>query len=179
MQLDFIYKGGASKRFHTLRTIQTQDIAAHSFGVAWLCELLTGGQASKNLIMAALAHDLAEHRVGDIPSPVKRDMGVGELFHDYEMGKLAIVGLSKYYDELTEGEGYTLKLADMIDGMMFCLTERNFGNSTIDPVYNNFHLYALQVMKEHPTVEAAAAWSFDRNTAVDILNDIHNEWMED
>lgn len=176
MSYKFIFSGGSSKRYHTVETITSQDIAAHSFGVAWLCELFTEGCASKNLIMAALAHDLAEHIVGDIPSPSKRTMGIGQLFHAAELQELATAGLSKYDDDLAEGERYTLQLADMVEGMLYCIKEMRLGNRNMKIVFERFYLYANEVMNKASKDEAAASRCFSRTTVVAILNDIIKEW---
>jgi 5'-deoxynucleotidase YfbR-like HD superfamily hydrolase len=141
-RLGFIIHGGYSKRFHTVDTLRTQDISQHSFGVAWLCELLSGMTASKNLIMAALAHDLAEHQVGDVPSPTKRSCDViYNALEKLEEERIAGVGLLYV---LTPDEQRILKLADILDGMIFCLHERQLGNRTthLRVVYGNFLSYS-------------------------------------
>lgn len=163
-RLQFIFDGGTSKRYHTVDTLRIQDIAAHSFGVAWLCELLTEEGASKNLIMAALAHDLAEHQCGDIPSPVKRRMGVGHLFHAEET-KLLHDNQIAYEILLTPEEKLILKQADMIEGMLFCLRERQLGNTKIEEVYGRFSKYA---MEDGPVA----------GTAMNILLEINDQWED-
>lgn len=165
MDLQFIYDGGASKRYHTVDTLRTQDIAAHSFGVAWFCELLTSGEASKNLIMAALAHDLAEHQVGDIPAPAKRRMEIADLFEQEENNLLKDCGLSNYQASLLAPEKRTLKIADCMDGMMFCVRERKAGNKNVDVVYGRFQSYVLEQVPFNTT-----EW--------DVFNKISNRWEE-
>ena len=146
--LDFIYNGGASKRFHTCRTQNTQDIAAHSFGVAMVCEKITEGRARKELIMAALCHDLAEHIVGDIPSPAKRGLGISKQFGEYEESILRANGLGSYEASLSADEQRVLKLADIIDGLMFCLSELRHGNKHLAIVFKNFHSYAMEIFEQ-------------------------------
>lgn len=175
MQRKFIYDGGLSRRYHTVDVLKEQNIAEHSFGVAWLCELLTQGTARKELIMSALAHDLAEHMVGDIPSPAKRAMDIGAKFHEYETKHLKTAGLD-YESELYEGEKFTLKLADMMDGMMYCIREARLGNRGVGIVYKRFGAYAQEIMRQYENVEAAAAWTFNKETAEQFINDMHNEW---
>lgn len=167
---DFIYKGGASKRYHTCRTLKEQDIAAHSFGVAMLCELITEGRARKELLMAALCHDLAEHIVGDIPSPAKRSLGISEQFGKYEESILNANGLGGYEASLSQDEKVILKYADIIDGMMFCLTELRYGNLHLGVVFKNFHSYAVQ-LKETTGV--------DFPVAQEIVDKISKEYREE
>jgi len=154
MQRNFIFNGGYSTRYHTAEVHFRQTIADHSFGVAWLCELLTEGTASKDLIMAALAHDLAEHMVGDIPSPAKRALGVGAQFDEYELAHLKANGLSNYAASLMPAELDVLKYADMIEGMHFCLRERRLGNVNVDVIFGRFLSYVHQlVLSRNPTGE--------------------------
>lgn len=177
MERSFIFNGGQSKRFHTVETIKPQNIADHSFGVAWFCELLTGGRARKPLIMAALAHDLAEHMTGDIPSPAKRAMGLGEKFHNHEMELIKKAGLGHYFMELTSGEELTLKLADMLDGCQFCIRERRMGNLNVEIVFGRFYSYATDIFTTKK-VEAETSFTYDEATAENIIRDIYAEWKE-
>lgn len=174
----FIYAGGRSTRFHTEDMLIRQDIASHSFGVAWMCELLTSNKARKVLIMSALSHDLAEHRVGDIPSPSKRRLNLSEQFEEYEMEELSNVGLSYYHDELTDGEKIVLKMADILDGMSHCVRERRLGNKNVEIIYQRFLHYAVQLIEEKSEVESATSFCFEQQIAENIIEDINNEWME-
>lgn len=174
MQRNFIFNGGYSTRWHTLDVHNRQDIGNHSFGVAWLCELITRGSASKCLIMAALAHDLAEHIVGDIPSPAKRALGISKMFDEFEGKHLAEAGVAFYGDELELDETAILKFADMLEGMMFCLRERKFGNRNVDIVFQRFRSYVLELLGKHP--------SYDKlHFSAEVLRihlEIVNEWKE-
>lgn len=141
----FILDGGMSKRFHTSATIKEQNIAAHSFGVAWWCELLSGGMASKNLIMAALAHDLAEHQVGDVPAPAKRKYpAIKQLFDTAEEEILRDNGLHRYYNQLSSLEKDILKMADAMEGAWFCLYEMMLGNKFAGIMFERFLDYYAQ-----------------------------------
>jgi len=75
--LQFIINGSEVKRFHTLTTLQTETVGHHSHGVACFT-LLLDPDASRQLLLAALFHDLAEQYTGDIPSPAKREYGIGD-----------------------------------------------------------------------------------------------------
>lgn len=61
----FTMRGGEVVRYHTLMTIQRETVSSHSFGVAWFVYFLQP-EARAQVLMAALAHDLAEHMVGDL-----------------------------------------------------------------------------------------------------------------
>lgn len=165
---NFIYNGGASKRYHTVQTHNTQDIAAHSFGVAWWCEMLTDGEASKQLIMAALTHDLAEHIVGDVPSPAKRAMGCRDAFNAYE-DSILTENKVIHYMKLTDVEKTILKAADCFDGLMFCLNERRMGNKHVEIVYGRYYSYITEVK------DKAFKYTFAIDDYLDLIN---NEWKE-
>lgn len=130
----FIRDGGEVRRYHTVRTIHQETVAEHSFGVAMYCYLLCNPSA--NLLMAALTHDLAEHKLADIPSPMKRELNISDVINDMEERLLREIGMDF---PLTTAEKRVLKLADIMQGMSFCLREMQFGNSEIDVV---FHRYA-------------------------------------
>lgn len=137
-QLEFIFNGAAVLRYHTTPPLRPQTDGAHSFGVAWLVYLLTEGSASRNLILAALAHDLAEHATGDLSAMAKREGTIGKQLDALEMVQLKAVGLEFM---LTEREQRTLLLADKLEGMMFCIAERRLGNRTAELWYGRYRSY--------------------------------------
>lgn len=148
-QLHFIRRGGETQRFHTALTIQSDTVGHHSFGVAWMVWMLMESTPSMHLIMAALAHDLPEHHTGDIPGPAKRSMGIREQMHTEESILLTKAGMDF---SLTSEENRVLKMADSMDGMIFCVRERGMGNQEIIPVYRNFEAYVKfhePVMREY------------------------------
>lgn len=142
-QLLFTYKGGKVKRFHTTDTLAAQTVGEHSHGVAMLCYLLTDGKPSVELLMSALTHDLAEHLIGDIASPVKRSNPVlYSVIHKAEEDAFERVHLN-IVPRLKAEEHRILKLADYMDGMMFCVREAQFGSQKIWEVYDNFRSYVV------------------------------------
>lgn len=143
-KLLFMQRGGEVVRFHTLRTIQQDNVAQHSFGVAWLCHLLTEGHCSKSLILGALAHDLAEHQVGDMPAPTKRELGVSLQMARLEDEILHGAGFSF---ALTEEELRIMKLADCFQGMLFCARERSLGNRGVEVVFGRYRSYVEEKIK--------------------------------
>lgn len=139
-QLKFIYHGGKVKRYHTSDTLTAQTVAEHSFGVAWLCVLLKP-LASRELLLAALAHDLGERILGDIPSPAKRLYpDIKRALDDAEQDLLDEAGLD-FPSNLTTEELTILKIADIFDGMLFCIRERRMGSKAVIKIYDNFSSY--------------------------------------
>lgn len=140
-QIEFIRKGGLVKRYHTKNTIAPNTVAHHSFGVAHFCYLLSEGNASVNLIMAALCHDMAEQVTGDISSPTKRRFP--ELAAMVQKMEYDVLGEHDMDFEMTLGPEETtiLKMADCMDGMTFCINEFELGNHSIIEVYNRYVQY--------------------------------------
>lgn len=138
--LAFVRDGGSVKRMHTVRTAHTQNVAEHSYGVAWLVWELSNRQPSANLLMAALAHDVPEVEVGDIPSPTKRALNSRAL-HTLEASAMADNFIPVF--ELTEHESLVLKVADMLDLAMYCVDEHNLGNREprLDAMFSNVMSY--------------------------------------
>ncbi len=138
-QIQFIMLGADVRRYHTVRTLVTETVGHHSHGVAALCLLLVR-QPSANLLRAALLHDLAEHQTGDIPSPAKRQYGIGDQVSALENQLLDAVGLTMPL--LTDAEERTLKLADIAQGALFCAQETHLGNEAMWAVYRRYMGYA-------------------------------------
>ena len=96
--------------------------------------------------MAALSHDIAEHEVGDIPSPTKRALGLRKMLHEYESG-FARDALGAVHGALPAEEKLIIKLADCLDGVMFCYREARLGNSRMRGAFYNFRSYAADLLK--------------------------------
>jgi 5'-deoxynucleotidase YfbR-like HD superfamily hydrolase len=143
-ELEFLIGGGAVQRFHTVQTIKPNTVAEHSFGVAMLVDLLTGGTASKNLVVAALRHDMAEQTTGDIPAPAKRAYGLREQVNAIE--EAIMEGSHWPMPTLTETEKQVLKFADCLDGALYCIREARIGNAkNMQPCYHNFWSYIREL----------------------------------
>ena len=145
-QIRFVLKGGEVLRYHTIRTLQQDSVGYHSFGVAWFVWFLRP-ESRTMLIMAALAHDLAEHKTGDLPAPTKRELGIGPQFAALEEGILRHIGL---HFELDKEEERILKLADCAQGALFCTRERSLGNRGVDVVWARYIEYIRERLMDEP-----------------------------
>lgn len=162
-RLLFIYKGAKTKRYHAADTLTSQTVGEHSFGVAWLVCLLHP-HPRKELILAALAHDLAEHLVGDVSSPAKRKYPMlKQIVETAEAALLREYGLD-YEGYLNPAEARALKLADNMDGMMFCVRERKMGSKFVRKIYSNYYTYTYELLTD-----------FDLE-ARELFNDINKAW---
>lgn len=145
-QLRAFTRAGQVVRFHTRPQLNPQNVGHHSYGVAWLCWILTEGAASANLLMAALSHDLPEFITGDLPSPTKAKIGrgvVGEL--EGEVWRKA--GMPVQGFPLSMEEKRVLHLADLMEGMMHCARERSLGNQLLGSCYARYQEAARDILK--------------------------------
>lgn len=126
---------GATKRHHTAVTIGQQTVAEHSFHVAMLCDRLSEGKPSVNLLKAALFHDLAETVTGDVPAPVKwqnpvlADILKGIEYQFEDKHRLCV--------ELTVREEAILKYADAFELGFYCVDQLMLGNKNMNHIYWN------------------------------------------
>ena len=120
-------EAGRVKRYHAVPTVELQTIGLHSYGVAVLCLYLTDGTISTALLTAALLHDAPEIVTGDIPFTVKRDAPeIKKALAPIEDWAHRNVVMHK--PELSPEEEAILKLADTIEGYLWCQkTESHMG----------------------------------------------------
>lgn len=127
-RLNYIERGGQVQRMHMIPTLMPQNVAAHSFGVAWWCWLLShDNQPSANLLLAALGHDLPEGVTGDIPAPTKYMLELGDKLQQAEVAADMAGGIPLF--ELTEAEALILRLADNFELLQHCVREHCMGNN--------------------------------------------------
>lgn len=138
--LNFAIAGSEVKRYHAVRTLTEETVGHHSHGVAVIAKMLMGDQMNPFVLIAALYHDLAEHQTGDIPSNSKQEYGIGDQVSALEDRLLASVGLAM--PELSKEEKRVLKLADIAQGALFCVKERQLGNKGMKTVYERYRSYA-------------------------------------
>jgi 5'-deoxynucleotidase YfbR-like HD superfamily hydrolase len=141
--LNFIMAGTEVTRYHTVTTLVKETVGHHSHGVAMLA-LLLNPLASRQVLMAALFHDLAEHQTGDIPSPAKRQFGIGDKVDELEHRLMRAAGI--VMPELSPEDARTLKLADLAQGALFCARELSLGNRRMQAVFDRYLAYAQEMI---------------------------------
>lgn len=132
-----VKSGRLTRRFHCYHMNAPQRVDAHSWGVAMFVYILTRGEPSINLLMAALTHDLAEFRTGDIPSPIKRRLEIGDKVARLEAAVLAPANLS-FETRLGGREPRILALADIADALATLYEEQGTGNRSLDGVLETY-----------------------------------------
>lgn len=140
--IEFIMSGGEVNRYHTMLTLQRETVGHHSHATACLV-LLLNPEASREVLIAALFHDLAEQYTGDIPSPAKREYGIGDQVATLEKRLIAEAGLS--WPVLTAGDERLLKIADLAHGALSCIREISLGNRRMRVVFERFVSYAADM----------------------------------
>lgn len=155
--LFFIRQGAEVVRYHSTKTIQEETNGMHMHGVAMLCYLLSDLKPSVDLLMAALTHDLAEQDLGDMPAPAKRKLGIGKVFYEAELELLLEHRLAFH---LNDADQHVLDLADVLDGLLTTLRERQMGNQLIEFVFNNYSKYFEEIAKtgHELGIEDQLAW---------------------
>lgn len=153
------------RRWHTEPVLHNQTVGEHSYGVMYLVLELTGWSASRNLLLASLMHDTAERKTGDVPGPTKRKLGVKAAFDAMEDAHMAELGL--VIPALTESEAFTLKLADNLEGAMFCAFELRRGNRDIRPCFVNYLNYTAGLLVNEPR---GLAWRIYNELYKDYTN---------
>lgn len=113
-------------RWGVIPTIQSQNVAEHSFHVAsiagWLCQFTAYCDSLDKrglVIQRAMVHDSREAVSGDIPSPYKKFVDDPEDVH--EEGQLQVI----------------IKLADLLESIAFLKEETAMGNGRVTPVINS------------------------------------------
>lgn len=131
-------KGGAVRRYHTEGNVISQSVAEHTWRVVVLL-LHLWPDCSRELLLAAQYHDVAEGFTGDLPAPFKRLPGVKKLINSYELN---------YEDELGifilvgAEDAARLKCADLLEGY---LTTQNV--QRMELVHRNYLAYLREHMK--------------------------------
>lgn len=129
-----LYHAGAVKRYHTMRTHETQTLAAHSWGVAMICIAISDDPPSAPLLMYALTHDLAEVETGDIPAPAK--WGSREISEALTALEFDFEKRHNIVCDLSDTELEILQWADTMELIMYCGVELAMGNNFVLPTFN-------------------------------------------
>lgn len=149
-QIKMAREAGSIKRFHAVRTIKEETIGEHSFNMVNLVMILTEGKASRELILAAITHDMGEWAVGDIPSQIKKalppELRIEVDKREYD----AIRTIHPILPGLDETDLHLLKLADNLDGLLKCIDELKMGNQHVIPCGERYCGYIQDLVEHDP-----------------------------
>ena len=111
------YLSGKVRRWHTHHSMN-QTNADHAWGVALILISMVPGGPSKDLLEAAIVHDIGEYITGDMPTTAKAHFPDLKLtLANAENEALQQMGVSM--PSLTEEEQLWLKLADSLEAWLF------------------------------------------------------------
>jgi 5'-deoxynucleotidase YfbR-like HD superfamily hydrolase len=145
-QIDFMWRGGMTRRFHTFPAHIGDTVGEHSYLTACLTYLMGGEAIKGRVIMAALTHDMAEHIMGDIPAPTKRAFSD---IADFGVHEESLLDDNGWGFPLSKPEKRLVKLADIYASILTCVKEAATGNKFLTPVMLKFIDYALELNPTH------------------------------
>jgi len=134
MSLDYLLGGGQVKRYHTVQTIRSQNVAEHTWNLLTILFHLEP-TPSLSVIKAAHYHDVHERETGDIPATAKWNYPqLGIASNEAEKAQHEKHGT---WSELLPDEARLLKFCDMLELVHWTREENKLGNSHILPVLHN------------------------------------------
>lgn len=152
------------RRYHQHTTLEVDTVGKHSAGVAMFL-LVLDPDCRKEVLVAAITHDLGEFEIGDLPAPTKRRVSAAckselDALEDAMLHELG------FGVDLTDEEHALLKLCDYLDGYTFSVEERERGNRSMKIVGDNFASYIPQYLDLH----ADKTWARRANPIIYNLN---------
>jgi 5'-deoxynucleotidase YfbR-like HD superfamily hydrolase len=145
--IEALRKGFNVKRFHTTPRIQMETVGHHTCNVMAILNRLSPF-CSRELLVAALYHDVDEAYTGDVPAPFKWDNPDAKKALA-EGGDLYMKEHKIPVPELDEHEYRLLKLADMLDLVFSSIEELNKGNLYAKELITNGQQYILAMREEN------------------------------
>lgn len=143
--LALILRGGGVTRYHCEQTVQHQRVDTHTWRLLAIL-LHIRPMASRELIVAALYHDVPEALVGDVPAPIKRVPGVREALAGLERHFIDFTGIANEED-LPEADLALLKCADYLELALWMRAQPQWAFDKRTPramcIYNNGLNYVL------------------------------------
>ncbi len=134
---------GRVSRYHAAPSVQPQTIAHHSWGVLMIALYITGGKASRNLMLECALHDTAEYFTGDSPYDAKLRAPKLKALLDTLEDEARHEQLLCDPIDLSPHDQAVLKMADTLEGFVWCVqTER--GNLIRNRWNNSFNKARLK-----------------------------------
>jgi len=120
---------GRIKRYHTHPIVGEQTVGDHTYGVVQILRYITQDNCSKNLMIAALDHDVLEFFTGDVPHPAKNMFPqLKQVLDAIERNAAEVNGMVEY-DKLSAKEKVLLTCADLLEMGFYGAYQMKLGNS--------------------------------------------------
>jgi len=112
---------GLVQRYHSATEItRKQLVSEHAWGVATLVVYLAGKSTTVPLLIEAIGHDSGEILTGDIPAPAKWAHPKFAQMVNNQEEEYRTLHTTLPPQRLEPWEKHVLKLADMLEGLVFC-----------------------------------------------------------
>lgn len=148
-----IRSGGTVERCHAIPHFGSYNNAAHQWGVAQLMHSFWP-EDFQRLAAICLFHDVPERWVGDIPSPVMRQVpGVKEGVALVEKVITEDLGLPSEH-ELDPDDLAKVKACDRIEFLLWCYDQARMGNREVQEGIAEVNRY----LRENPPPEPARSF---------------------
>lgn len=167
--------GGNIIRYHAHPLTKSQDVSAHSHRVS-LVVLAVWPECRQELLKAAVYHDLSELATGDVPSTTKwahPTLGteLNRVTTEWEKNRGLRVSL-------TRPEMIVLKLADMIEGAMFCMDRYRNGEQKGGLIANAYIQASVEYLNENTFgAENSTVLNTVQNNLMDLLSDLEADYI--
>lgn len=149
-RLHHTLQSGKVLRYHAAPSVTPQSLAHHQWGVAALVMELTNFNCSAMLLAEALLHDTGELTTGDIPYTLKRDNpSLKALVKDLEFAARRDFTLCAPL-RLTEQEHAVLKMADTLEGLLWCCENEKPPQVVRSRWITAYHAGIVKFKGEHP-----------------------------
>lgn len=162
-----LWQASRVRRFHTDPAALEQNLADHSWGVAFFLDRLHPNP-SANLFRCAIRHDLAERWTGDLPSPVKWDNP--DLVCVLTQIERAAVAEHIGAITLTDEEHQWLKWCDLLELISFSAYSAMLGNNLAYRIY----LRGRKVLYEKLPPEQVLRTVLEIDLALEFMNPDYN-----
>lgn len=144
MDIKQILESGDVMRFHACPHMIKQNMNSHEWGVAILCKYLKEDITADEL-MIALTHDSCELITGDIPATLKWSYPeVKEMLNKIE-GSIDMIPAY----ECSKDFRYILKLADYLEGIIYCYNCAMSGNQQAKIIHSRWLPTLLKFMEDN------------------------------
>jgi len=153
--LEFIRSGMNVRRYHQRYTAQSDTVAHHSYGVALLVNMIDP-TARKEVLLAALVHDLPEGVTGDMPGHVKAALPPS-MRHELSNVESQLLAKHDLLFDLSLDEAQLLKLCDKLESLLFCIEERQRGNKGLRSCGDKCSAWINEIMQSAATLSSVGS----------------------
>lgn len=159
-------QGTAVTRFHTRPRIRQETVGHHTCNVCHILMLLEP-DCRKELLVAALIHDVPEGFTGDTPAPAKwASEALNTALKRAEEAYYEAIGLE--LPKLHPYEKTLLKAADMLDLAFSSLEELGMGNTSAKELIENAQEYitSLNLYEHHMEI------------VLNLVEEVRSKWLQ-